>query len=112
MTKNKEFKKDILKAYATLATEYIEKIGDQQWAFPDEKCGSDHILKILKKLSNGEDPEFENSSIDKTSRLFGFIQGVLCAVGVLGVDSERDNTRPIFQGIYHKYKMAQKTVEI
>lgn len=35
-------------------------------------------------------------SEDKANRWLGFVQGVLCAAGIVDVDEERDYTRPLF----------------
>lgn len=37
---------------------------------------------------------------DKASRWLGFVQGVLTVGGAIGVDTERDHTRPLFHALH------------
>ena len=43
--------------------------------------------------------------VDKLSRWFGFVQGVLFSAGLLDIVEEADRTRPIFQGAYKAAEM-------
>ena len=59
----------------------------------DEYQRPAHLVEMLIKLDSDE-----SMSLTKKHRWLGYIQGVLCANGVISVDDERDHTRGIFNG--------------
>ena len=79
-----------------LFTRYKDKIEEiDPSAFPNyDKCGRDHLLNLcteaMDRLYNNTMP------YGKACRWLGFVQGILCSMGKISVDEERDFTRPIF----------------
>ena len=94
------------KEYIKLSYRYEKMIKNENWLAASPKTTKEHILKMLKVLRE------EDMSIDKSSRFLGFIQGVLCAHGILDVDKERDYTRPLFQEVYKQNNIKQETIEV
>jgi len=94
------------KIYKELSKKYLKKIENKEWNAISEKTSKKHIEKMLKELPN------LNMSIDKSSRFLGFIQGVLCAYGIIDVDQERNETRKLFQKYYKENQITQETIDI
>ena len=59
-----------------------------------DKCTRVHLMNLcdvaISAINNQE------MHYGKLCRWLGFIQGVMCASGLISVDGERDFTRPIF----------------
>lgn len=82
---------------------YEEKIKQSESIFDKivlpEKCQHAHLLRLSHEAYSNA----LSYPADKLHRWLGFIQGVLCVVGVINVDEERDFTRPLLHS-YHNEK--------
>lgn len=77
---------------------YKEIIVERRDEIPQmpQKCAPDHLVRLCNEaLDNAQ-----NYPFDKLSRWIGFIQGVLCANGVIDVDEERNYSRPLLHAIH------------
>lgn len=64
-----------------------------------EKCDFIHLNNLVNEAINNLD----KYPTDKMHRWLGFIQGVLCVIGLISVDEERDFSRPLLHS-YHNNK--------
>lgn len=63
-----------------------------------EQCRSAALLGLCDEIASN----CMAYPFDKMCRWLGFIQGTLCAFGILDVDTEREVTRPLFHGLYQR----------
>ena len=68
---------------------------------------NEHISSMLKTIITNED-----MPIDKISRWFGFIQGVLTVNKVITVEEERQFTRMFFSYIYRRNNEPHTTISL
>jgi len=60
-----------------------------------DKCDKVHLMNLCSDAIDGINKQ--TMSYGKLCRWLGFIQGVMCASGLITVDAERDYTRAIFK---------------
>lgn len=82
---------------------YLTKAQENKDAFQlfklPEKCNYDSLIRLLTEAYQNTD----KYPTDKMHRWLGFSQTVLCIIGVIDVDEERDFTRPYLHS-YHDEK--------
>lgn len=67
-----------------------------QFDLPEQdKCSRTHLISLCDVAITGINDE--TMHYGKLCRWLGFIQGIMCASGLITVDGERDFTRPIFK---------------
>ena len=105
---NDNVTKDILNVYSILAERYEIIINDYKDDFIsyDKYTSKEHILNMLKSFSRND----KDLTIDKASRSFGYIQGILACQGVIDIEYERNHTRPFFQLVYTTHNIKQQTI--
>ncbi len=60
-----------------------------------DKCGKIHLMNLCNEAIDGINKQ--TMAYGKLCRWLGFIQGVMCASGLITVDEERNYTRKIFK---------------
>lgn len=76
---------------------YYEMIQGATAKFPEsDQCEKAHLIHLCNMAMAGI--AMKDLPYGKLCRWLGFIQGVLCCMGVTTVQAERDFTRPIFGG--------------
>jgi len=103
-----EFERDLIKIYKKLSKDYLKIIKNEKWGYLQEETSKEHIEKLLIKIINNTK---EFATIDKLSRLFGYIQGILVSESLINVKEERNRTRKLFKKVYKKHGYDQKTIE-
>lgn len=80
--------------YDNLLDRYDDCLADTRNTLPETGYQSaEHLRGMITQL------RYDTSqSLTKKHRWLGYIQGVMCAYGILDVDTERDLTREIFRG--------------
>lgn len=76
-----------MKPFDVLADRYIKILG------VEPKCSNDYLSDTHLAWMCTQLPELEEG---KANRWLGYIQGVMVSKGYIGVDTERDFTRPLF----------------
>lgn len=94
--------------YKSLAIRYVDVIMLNDWSTDIQECSKPHLLKMLRLIIDGD--SFTNA--DKLTRLMGYIQGVLTALGLIKVSVERLYSRSLFTEVYDKHGIKQKTIDI
>jgi len=98
---------DIFDIHIILADRYLDILNKSEYKTDIKKVSKGHLVKLLLELKENKD-----ISLDKASRFIGFIQGVLCAFGLIDVDTERNFTRPMFQEYYSEIDIEQSSIEV
>lgn len=59
-----------------------------------EYASTEHLISMLERI--GADPSMSDT---KRHRWLGYVQGIMVLRGIIDVDTERNYTRPIFNGV-------------
>ena len=87
--------------WPSLLTHLFERygrVGQDRHAEVAQKLGVELADRVVNLCAHARQ-NIGALSEDKANRWLGFVQGILIAAGVLGVDEERDYTRPLFHAI-------------
>lgn len=78
--------------------ERYQRVGEQQHAQVVERVGRSLADRVVSLCAHARE-HIDELPEDKANRWLGFVQGILIAAEVIGVNEERDYTRPLFHAI-------------
>lgn len=87
---------DVIKRYIKILN------GTPDWKYEKEEESKDHLIFMLKEINKW------NSLSPKTHRWLGYVQGIMCSLGILNVQEERDITRFSLQNLENQFELFRR----